>query len=122
MPVKQRELRTYLLSTILGAVAGVLMLPLFSFVIWIFQLPVQLGDTFALLAFGVGCLVAGIMSGVLRRTGGLLGGLKAALLLFLVLIAVTLVMGNLSGEFILGRLTVTVICGSVGGVIGVNRR
>jgi len=122
MPIRQRELRIYLLSTVLGVAAGGLMLPLFSFITGLFQLPVEFGDAFALSAFGVACLVSGIMAGILRRAGGLWSGLKAAFVLLLLLVIITLVMGTFSGEFFLSRLTVTVICGATGGVIGVNRR
>ena len=122
MPARQRTLKTYLLSAALGAAAGGLVLLLFSLVIWLLQLPVELGGALSLLAFGAGCLVSGVTAGAVRRAGGLLGGLKAALALFLVLVIITFFMGEMSGEFLLGRLTVTVICGSVGGVIGVNRR
>ena len=119
---RKQEMKIHLISAGAGALAGGLMLPLFSAVIWLLQLPVELGDTFALFAFGVGCLTAGIIAGCLKRQGGLGNGVKAALLLFAALCAFTLFTGNLSGEFFLARLTATVLCGSAGGVIGVNRR
>ena len=122
MPKRRQDFKIHLISAGAGALSGGLTLPLFSLLIWFLQLPVTLNDTFALLAFSFGCLIAGITAGRLRRQGGFISGVKSALLLLFLLAAVTLAMGNLTGEFFLGRLTAAVICGAVGGVIGVNRR
>ncbi|MCL2077138.1 MAG: TIGR04086 family membrane protein [Oscillospiraceae bacterium] len=123
MSLKSRsDLKIYIISSVLGAVAGGLTLPLFSFIIWFLQLRVELGETFGLLAFGVACLVAGIAAGRMKNRGGLISGIKSALLLLLALAVVTLITEGLTGEFLLGRLTAAVICGSVGGIIGVNKR
>ena len=122
MPTRRRNFRIYILSAFVGVIAGGLALAFFSLVLWFLQLPVRFGDNFALTAFGTACLAAGFTTGRLKKSGGLVHGVKSALLLFLVLAAVTFVTGDLSGDFLIGRLTVTVICGSVGGVIGVNKR
>ncbi|MCL2698576.1 MAG: TIGR04086 family membrane protein [Oscillospiraceae bacterium] len=122
MPAKRHGYRVYILSSIFGALAGGAVLPLFALLIWLLQLPVGLSGTFALLAFGFACLISGITAGRLKRQGGLFGGIKAALLLLLVLVVVTFIMGNLTGELFLGRLVTAILCGSVGGVLGVNKR
>jgi putative membrane protein (TIGR04086 family) len=114
--------RVYLLSTAFGALAGGATLPLFALLIWLLQLPVGLGGTFALLAFGFACLISGVTAGRLKRQYGLINGAKASLLLLLILTLVTFIMGNLTGDFFLGRAVVAILCGSVGGVIGVNKR
>ena len=122
MPAKRKNFKVYLLSAAFGAAAGGLTLPVFSFLIWFLQLPVELSATFSILAFGSGCLVSGISAGRLKRQGGLISGIKSALFLLLLLAAVTFVTGGFSGEFLLSRLVTAVICGSAGGVIGVNKR
>jgi putative membrane protein (TIGR04086 family) len=122
MPARRNTYRIYLLSTLLGAAAGALAIPFFSLIIWLLQLPVGISGTFSLLAFGFGCLVAGLSAGRLRRQSGLWNGVKAALILLLVLVIISFIMRTLSGEYFLGRLVTAVLCGSVGGVLGVNRR
>ncbi|MCL2638596.1 MAG: TIGR04086 family membrane protein [Oscillospiraceae bacterium] len=119
---RRNNRRIDLLSVAFGAAAGGAALPLFALLIWLLQLPVTLSGTFSLLAFGFGCLISGITAGRLKRQYGLVSGVKSALLLLLLLTLVTLVMGNLTGEFFLGRGVVAVLCGAVGGVIGVNKR
>jgi putative membrane protein (TIGR04086 family) len=114
--------KIYLLSTVFGALAGGAALLLFALVIWLLQLPVGLGGTFALLAFGFACLISGVATGRLKRQYGLINGAKSALLLLVLLLLITLFTGNLTGEFFFGRAVTALLCGSVGGVIGVNKR
>jgi len=121
MPAGRRNFRIFLFSTVVGIIAGALTLPIFSLIMWFLQLPITFGEGFALTAFGVACLAGGFAAGKLKRHYGLLNGLKAGFLLFLMLVAVSFVLGSLTGEFFIGRLTVTVICGSAGGVLGVNK-
>jgi len=122
MQGRRNNHKIYLLSTVLGAAAAGAALLLFALLIWLLQLPVGLSGTFSLLAFGFGCLISGMAAGRLKRQYGLINGAKCALLLLLILTFITLVMGNLTGEFFLGRAVTAVLCGSVGGVIGVNKR
>jgi putative membrane protein (TIGR04086 family) len=124
----RRDFRIWLLSAVVGAAAGGIALLFTSLAMWLLQLPVGAGDTLALLAFGAGCLAAGITAGSLKRKAGISNGVKTALIMLGVLTVVALVRGwfgygnGVSGEFLLGRLTTAVLCGTVGGVIGVNRR
>ncbi|MDR2531502.1 MAG: TIGR04086 family membrane protein [Oscillospiraceae bacterium] len=122
MPARRHNCKIYLLSTIFGAAAGGLAIPLFSFLIWLLQLPVGISGTFSLLAFGFGCLISGATAGRLKRQGGLWNGVKSAMLLLLILTVIAFAMRTLSGEYFLGRFVTAVLCGSVGGVLGVNRR
>ncbi|MCL2693667.1 MAG: TIGR04086 family membrane protein [Oscillospiraceae bacterium] len=125
MPAKHQKKRgssprIYLLSVIFGVLAGGFMTAFFSFLIWFLQLPVAFADGFSAIAFGVCCLVSGITAGKLKGRHGLSGGLKAAMIILVVFAVVTLVTGNFSGGFVLGRAVTAVICGATGGVIGVN--
>jgi putative membrane protein (TIGR04086 family) len=116
--------KIYLLSTVFGALAGGAALLLFALLIWLLQLPPggSLSGTFALLAFGFACLMSGVTTGRLKRQYGLINGAKSALLLLSLLLLITLITGSLTGEFFLGRAVTALLCGSVGGVIGVNKR
>jgi putative membrane protein (TIGR04086 family) len=119
---KRNNNKIYLLSAVFGAAAGGAALLLFALLIWLLQLPVGLGGTFSLLAFGFACLISGVTSGRLKRQYGLVNGVKSAFLLLLLLLLITLIIGNLTGEFFLGRTVTAILCGAVGGVIGVNKR
>jgi putative membrane protein (TIGR04086 family) len=123
----RRDFRIYILSAVVGAaVCGVALL-LFSVLMWLLQLPVRAGDLLSLLIFGAGCLAAGITSGKIKRKGGIGCGVRSALIMLAVLILVTLVRSwfgfgfGVNGEFLLSRLTTAVFCGTIGGVIGVNK-
>ena len=128
MQARRHEVNVYVFSAIIGAAAGGLALLLCSLLMWLLQLPVAAGSALSLLSFGAGCLAAGITAGKLRRQGGISSGVKTALIMLVLLTLVTLVRswfgygGGVTGEFLLGRLTAAVICGTVGGILGVNKR
>lgn len=116
------KMRAYILSTIIGTLLTCLALAIFAAIVWLLQLANDFFDTFALLAFGTGCLTAGITIGRIKKQGGLVKGFKVGVLMLIPLIIVTLISGNFTLEFFLGRFVTAVLCGSVGGVIGVNKR
>lgn len=105
-----------------GALTSIACVLLFALVTWALQLSVELSGKFGLFALGCGCLICGIIGGRYKRHAGLLTGLSAALLLFLPVVLVSLITGGFSGELFLSRLVTTIICGAVGGVIGVNHK
>lgn len=104
----------------MGALCCMIALLLTSLVMWLMQLPVETAETFGQLAFGVGCLVSGIFAGKFIRRAGIFSGIKAALLLFLPVATIMVISGGGDGSSLFGRMIIAVICGAVGGVIGVN--
>ena len=133
-----RKLRIYITSAVLGGIAAGVALVLFSLIVFLFRLPIVNNSFFSLLAFGTGCLVAGFSAGSLKRQGGLGAGVKAALLFAAPIILISIVLSGLIASEIptaaaepseslattartLNRIIVAIMCGAVGGVLGVNR-
>ncbi|MCL2036235.1 MAG: TIGR04086 family membrane protein [Oscillospiraceae bacterium] len=124
-PPVQRRFRVYIASVAAGAISSVTALVLFALLSFLLKLPVGYSGFFSLLAFGIGCLVAGFSAGMLKRQGGLASGIAAALLFTLPVALIGFVLGGLSitaGELNLtGKIIVAVLGGAVGGVLGVNK-
>ncbi len=77
----------------------------------------------AMAAAGIGAFVAGLVAALLARQHGLLFGAICGLTLFLlILFAGFTRYAGVDGNRILIKLTVLVVTGSVGGILGVNCR
>ena len=103
-----------LIAAIVLLVAAVLMT-------WV-DLPQSAVSPISVAALGLGSLAAGFIAA--RRTGknGLLLGAACGLGIFLVtLIAGLLSLGSVQIGFALFKLAVSVLCGAIGGVLGVGR-
>jgi putative membrane protein (TIGR04086 family) len=133
---KGRKFRVYVASAVLGAIASAAALVLFSLLMFLLRLPVERADFFSLLAFGIGCLVTGYFAGAAKRQGGLATGIKAAVLFAIPVALLGLVLGGFSATEIeaqevgrtlaaiaemLNKTVTAVLCGAVGGVLGVNK-
>jgi putative membrane protein (TIGR04086 family) len=108
---------------------------LFALLMFLLRLPIEQTDFFSLLAFGIGCLVTGYFAGAAKRQGGLATGIKAAILFAVPVALLGLVLGGLTTPDIAGeeagvfaafvqlmnRTVIAVLCGAIGGVIGVNK-
>ncbi len=117
-----RNIKAYIISVIIGLVFSGLILLFFSLVTWLLQLPISYSEIFSALAFGAGCLASGIFIGWARRQNGLINGIRAAFLFQVPVFIISIFMSGLTGALLAERFIVAVICGSVGGVIGVNRK
>ncbi|MCL1866701.1 MAG: TIGR04086 family membrane protein [Oscillospiraceae bacterium] len=126
-PPSGRRLRVYIASVAAGIIAAGLALVLSSLLVFVLKLPVSYSGFFALISFGLGCLVAGFTAGAMKRQGGMSAGVKAALLFMTPVVLVGFVLQGFvesapTDEFmILNRVIVAVMCGAIGGVLGVNR-
>ncbi|MCL2086045.1 MAG: TIGR04086 family membrane protein [Oscillospiraceae bacterium] len=122
----KKTFKIYIISVVLGALGSIVMLLLCSLIMWLLKLPPETGETFGMVSFGAGCLIAGMISAKIIHRAGMLCGIKAALLLLLPVMAVSIVTALFSTtstnliELLLGRAINAIICGAVGGVIGVN--
>jgi len=102
-------------------VASGVALLLSALIIYALKLPSSYGGFFALASYGAGCLAAGFTAGTLKRQGGLFAGIFAAFLFLLPIALIGWFAGSFTGEAALNKVIVTLLCGAVGGVIGVNR-
>ncbi|MCL1788929.1 MAG: hypothetical protein FWG33_01065 [Oscillospiraceae bacterium] len=135
-----RKFRFYIVSAVLGAIASGVALIIFSLFVFLLGIPVAQSGFFSLLAFGIGCIVAGFAAGAKKRQGGLATGIKAALLFTLPVALVGMFLGGFEfpsagaegtaavsgvsaaiGVGTFSKVTIAILCGAVGGVLGVNR-
>ena len=129
-----RKFRVYIGAAILGGVASATALTLFSLLVFFTKMPLAQSEFFSVLAFAIGCLVSGFTAAVKKRHGGLATGIKAALLFAIPVALVGSVLGGFTaqaaevaetaiakGTGAFGKIIIAVLCGSVGGVLGVNR-
>lgn len=85
------------------------------------QIPTELLPTVSLVAVGCGAMAAGIFAGYLGGSRGMIEGGITGALLFVLLTAGSIAAGAFSGEQMIAKLIVMLICAAVGGIIGVNK-
>jgi putative membrane protein (TIGR04086 family) len=77
----------------------------------------------AMAAAAIGAFLAGLTAAAVARQNGLLLGAVCGLLLFLlILVAGVARYAGVSGTHALLKFAVLLVCGSIGGVLGVNMR
>ena len=135
---KMRKLKLYISAAALGSVASGVALVVFAVLMFVLRLPVEQIDFFSFLAFGVGCLVTGYFAGVAKRQSGLATGIKAAILFAVPVALLGLILSEVSAADVananaeinsvwtmivstFNKLVIAVLCGAVGGVLGVNK-
>lgn len=134
-----RRAKVYIVSACAALLASGAALLCFSAIVFALKLPVAQSGFFSFLAFGIGCVVAGYVSGAYKRQGGIMSGVKAALVFALPIALVGFVIAgsavvDVSAEAVsavepavtarlgvFNKVFVAVLCGGVGGVLGVNR-
>ncbi|GHU59493.1 hypothetical protein FACS1894133_6380 [Clostridia bacterium] len=114
--IKIKPFKTYIIAVVAGIAATVAVLAVFALLVFIGIKT----DVFSVMAFAAGALVCGYVAGLFGRRRGLLRGIKAALLFTLVFAVAAFVTGGNVALF--SRMALAVVCGGVGGVLGVNRR
>jgi putative membrane protein (TIGR04086 family) len=146
-PPHNRRFKAYITSAALGWLASGAALLLFSLLVFLLKLPVAQSGFFSFLAFAIGCLVSGFFAGAIKRQGGLAAGIKAAVIFTLPVLALGFILGSFAvnpeippsagesaetaansavqaaaaGAPSLNRIIIAILCGAIGGVLGVNR-
>jgi hypothetical protein len=133
----------YITAAITGGIAAGVALVVFAVLAFLLRLPLEQSALFSLISFGIGCLVAGYFAGAAKRQGGLATGVKAAILFATPVALIGLVLSGFSGldaasavaeadvpdagdalatiTRMLNKTVVAVLCGAIGGVLGVNK-
>jgi putative membrane protein (TIGR04086 family) len=111
----------YIVALVVGAVAAAAVLAFLSLAMFLFQLPISFARTFGVMSLGGGALAAGYFVGLRKRSLGLLRGTKAGLTVLLAVLPFSIAMSLLDGEHLAGKTAAAILCGAVGGVIGVNK-
>lgn len=117
------RLRNILLGTAAGALACMAVLLLTAAaVVAMGRIPQQLLVPLSIFSAAVGAFVAGLVGSVLAGRGGLLYGFSCSFLLFLLILVGGVIESTEWTGAMLIKLGVMLLCGMLGGVIGVNRR
>ena len=115
--------KTATVSVAIGLVVSAVLLFLAAALMTVWDLPEGAVSPIAVSTLGIGTLVTGFLAA--KRTGknGLVIGAMCGLLMFLLaLIAGLSIFGKVQVGFTLFKLAVSVLCGAIGGVLGVGGR
>ena len=119
-PMVYRRLRVYISSAVIGSIAAGVALLLFALLVFLLQLPLEYSGFFSILAFAIGCFASGFAAGVLKRQGGLRSGVYSALMFALPIVMIGFLWNGFS-MLVFNQIVIAALCGSMGGVLGVNR-
>lgn len=121
----QTGLRDATLSALIGILCGIvfsiLLLVVFSVLMVMRDMPSSAVQPFAFIAVAGGGAIGGLFAGrLLGRKGLALGAVVGLFYLILLLLSGVLMGHAVLGGMTLGKLLVSVLAGSIGGIIGVN--
>ena len=114
-------LRSLLIGTGVGAISGVILLLAAAAVMASTGIPTGAVTPIALAVMSLSALIGGFVTARLARERGLLWGAACGLLMFLIVALAGLgVEHTVQGISLFLKLALTVACGALGGVLGVN--
>jgi len=121
--IKSSRLYCSVSSSLIGMVIIILCLLLFSILITKFDAPEIMVTIMSSLALCIGAYSGGYISSKRRRQNGLLMGIISGILIYCLILIVGLIFAKTAISFgILSKLILTLICGAIGGIFGVNSR
>ena len=119
----EKIVKNILISCGIGLAVSVMLLFLVSALLRFINIPHALIDPAATAALCIGALAAGLVCAKLNREKGLICGLICAAVLFAVwYLCGALIFGGEIGAAGIFRLVFLLLCGAIGGVLGVNSK
>ena len=118
----KKKLFTYIFSVICGLLTSGLLIMLFAFIEYALGMKRDMAGGMAFLAFAAGCLVSGLICGLIKHRGGLKIGAVCAAAVLLLTVTVSLISGGFSGGELLMKTVTALVAACTGAVIGVNRK
>ena len=119
----KRFFRPIIYGVLSGVAACLLLLIFMSIVMELQDIPETVVTLMATLTFVFGGITAGLISSGMSREKGLLMGMVCGICLFAILsLASLMVYGGDFGIAALTKLVAVLLAGSIGGVVGVNKR
>lgn len=103
-----------------GAFAAIAFLLLTSLAVFMLQLPSGWGYVMGLVSLAAGCLTAGYVLGRKKKRSGIKQGVLCGMALFLLCLIGGVIFGSVTAGGFFAKLTVCLIAGIAGGVLGVN--
>ncbi len=119
----KRFVRPVLVGALVGALSCLVMLLVMAAVMAAVDVPKVAVTPLAIAAGAFGAFISGLVGARIAKEKGWLFGAACGLLLFvMVLIAGFAVLKDVRGASLAAKLATMVICGAIGGIIGVNTR
>lgn len=119
----KKFVRPILVGVCVGALSCLVILLVMAAIMAAVDVPKVAVTPLAIAAGAFGACISGFVGARIAKEKGLLFGAACGLLLFaIVLLAGFAVLKDIRGANILIKLAVMVICGAIGGIIGVNTR
>ena len=120
--LKEHMMLPFGVAVTLGIAAAVVLLLLTALVMYMLQLPAELGYVMGLTALSVGCVAAGYVLGRMKCRSGIKQGVLCGMALFLLCLIGGIILGSVTVGGVFAKLGVCLSAGVVGGVMGVNSR
>lgn len=117
-----KRYKPYIVSVVLGAFSGVVLILLFSLAMFLFQLPTDWAGILSLVALCASALISGFVLGKYKRKNGIALGAKVALILFLLCLIGAIICQNVTGGAVFSKLICLLAGGITGSVCGVNSK
>ena len=119
--LKEHMMLPFGVAVAVGIAAAAVILLIASLIMFVLQLPAELGYVMGLSALAVGCAAAGYMLGKMKCRSGIKQGVLCGSALFLLCLAVGVILGSVTVSGVFAKLGICLCAGIVGGVAGVNR-
>ena len=119
----KRFMRPILVGAVVGAICCLVMLLIMAAVMAAVDVPKVAVTPLAIVVGAVGAFISGLVGARIAEEKGWLFGASCGLLLYImVLIAGFALLKDVRGASLAAKLATMVICGAIGGIIGVNTR
>lgn len=120
---RMRVMKSILFSLLIGIIVSIVVLMIFSLVITLKHIPQGLVPTFSAISVAIGGFSSGLSCAKFLKRDGLIFGLISGGCLFIMLALTGLAFGQSDINYLTAiRLAISLICGALGGVLGVNTR
>ena len=116
------NIKPFVFSAIVGLVVTGIILVVFAFLMSGVDLPQGIETFFSALALCIGCYCSGYLIGKVKKTLGMISGVKCGLIIFAFVLVLSIFSGGFTGQLLIIKLIICVGGGAFGGIVGVNSR
>jgi len=121
--IKSSRLYCTLSSSFVGILVIIVCLFAFSILMTKFDAPEAMVSFMSSLALCIGAYSGGYIASKRRRQNGLLMGIVTGIAIYFLILVVGLIFAKSSITFgFFSKLILTLICGAIGGIVGINSR
>lgn len=121
--IKSSRLFCTLSSSFIGMIIVIVFLLVFSFFMTKFDAPAVVISVMSSLALCIGAYTGGYIAARRRKQNGLIMGILAGISVYCIIFLLGLILAKTSMSMgFFSKLIMTLICGAIGGIIGVNSK